>query len=89
MEIFELLVEARRSAFAPSSDYYTGTDATELADEYDVDSLVVSGAMLREKHIKWLQWADFCVTEGNVDELLQQIWGDIEDNNERFFTHRC
>ena len=74
-EIFENLLEIKRNAFSPNSDYYTGTDMSDQADIYLSDAFVDCNTVLREKRIRWLTNAGINVTEDNVEDILQQMWG--------------
>ena len=75
IEVLEFLVEIRRSAYAPSDDYYTGGKATDSADDNTDDEFIDCTPILREKRIEWLRRAGVSVNEDNVDELLDHMWG--------------
>ena len=74
-ELFEILLEVKRKAYSPSADYYTGTDASDAADIYTSDAFMDCRPVLREKRIKRLTAAGITVTEENVEELLEYMWG--------------
>ena len=74
-EIFEILMEVKRSAFSPTTDYYSGAGVSEQADIYAGDGFVDCRPVLREKRIKWLKNAGLSVTEENLEDLLDHMWG--------------
>ena len=81
-DIFEILLEVKRNVFAPSFDYYSGRESSDEADIYLSDMFAGCGPVIRKKRIKWLKSAGLNVNEENVEELLQDMWGiqNIDDN---------
>ena len=85
MELLEMLIEVKRSVFAPASDYYTDDDNHHNADDYaDYEMLVDCRPALREKRINWLRRAGLNVSDDNVEQLLIYMWGiGLEDTTPR------